>query len=288
MSKQTHELNQLNDSTVVLDEETLARFESAPVSGDQRRSYRYPAQGGREEATVQRSGRTWKGKLREESAGGMALEMDHKVNLKINDEVEVGIYTGWYRARVIHVQEIDDHQIVGFQRISVISTETDDKGKQRRKDVPTASQQVRNLIAVACVAMAIGVGFTSLMGGAFGKQEKAGVRSSIPAHYADRPPNERLRGVLDGVNILMEPEVARGLGLSKEQQESIEGVMVGASNSLSQAYEDSQDEPPEVWYGKSQDVVNQALENILGSLTDEQVLKWRALIQHRRGRENST
>ena len=258
------------------EDSTVSHYNSAPVSSDQRKSYRYPAQPGRDVATVRAGRQTWKAKLCEESAGGMAIETTGKAKLSVQDEVEIGIYTGWYRARVIHTQEISGGHLVGLQRISNIST--DDGPRRNRDDKPPG--QIRNMIAIAFVAMAAGVAATHYYGVYFGKVEVSGPRG-IPTHYADEP-NENLKGVLDGVNLLLEPHVAERLKLSDGQQESIQGVLIGASNSLSQAYEDSRNQPPDVWYGESQAIVNGALENILCGLTDEQVLKWRALMVHRR------
>lgn len=273
--------------TTVDDEAAAPRFESAPVCGDQRQSYRYPAQQGREEATIRRRGRNFRGKLCEESAGGMALEVAQDLKLRENDQVEVGIYTGWYRARVVHVHPAEDNWRVGLQRISVISTEDDEEGRPRRRGAAGGAGQIRNLVAVAFVALALGVGVTSLFGGGFGKGEKPVKHAGISTHYADATADKQLKGVLESVNLLLEPEVADRLKLSKEQRDSIEGVMFGASNSLGEAYEESRDQPPEVWYAKSQTVVNEALENILCSMTDEQVMRWRAVMLHQREKRES-
>ena len=203
----------------------------------------------------------------------MAIEIAGKAKLAVNDEVEVGIYTGWYRARVIHVCETEGGNRAGLQRIS-----TNDDTPHRKKGAKQPGQ-IRNMVAVAFVAMAFGVVVSSYFGG-LQKQEKNLGRHGIPTKFADA--DVGLQGVLDGVNLLLEPHVAEGLKLSDPQQRSIEGVLIGASNSLGKAYEDSKDAPPEVWYQESQNIINGALENVLCSLTDEQIVKWRALMIHRR------
>ena len=142
--------------------------------------------------------------------------------------------------------------------------------------------QLRTMIAVALVALALGVAATNYLQGGLGKFADAAGNAEIPSHFADVPPNERMRGVMDGVNLLLKPEIANGLGMSTQQRSNIKGIMVGASNSLSGLYEDCQGKPPEVWYTQSQGVMNEALENILCSLTDEQILKWRELMMRER------
>ena len=271
----TDEMLDLDET--MADDLAVSRYDSAPVSGDQRKSYRYPAQPGRDVATVRIGRNSWKGKLCEESAGGMAIETTGKSKLKIDDEVEVGIYTGWYRARVIHTQEISDGHRIGLQRISIISTEDDSPRRKRGSGSPS---QWRSMVAVAFLAMALGIGGSQYFESWFGAK-KAPAAHGIPTHFAHGE-NTQLQGVLDGVNLLLEPHVAEGLKLSETQQDSIQGVLIGASNSLSKAHEDSQNQPPEVWYRESQAIVNSALENILCGLTDEQILKWRALMIHRR------
>ena len=269
------------DDTLVIGDESgqtpsVSRYESAPVSSDQRQSYRYPAQPGRDIATVRTGQSTWQARLCEESAGGMAIVVSGEQRLNVGDEVEIGIYTGWYRVCVVHSEPVEGGQRVGLRRISTISTEED---KPRRKDQSKAPGQARSLAAVACAAMIVGIGATHFLDGFFTTPQPA-VQRGLPAHLLNSS-SHQAQGVLIGVNVLLEPEVAEGLELTKSQQDSIEGYLVGVSNSLAKAHEDSQDLPPEVWYEQSQAIVNRALENILCSLTDEQILKWRALMLHR-------
>ena len=259
------------------DESTLSQYDSSPIASDQRQSYRYPAQPGRSAATVRVGRAKWKAQLCEESAGGLAIEVAGKFPLKIDDEVEIGIYSGWYRARVIHQQPTEGGQHVGLQRISIIAAEDE---QPRRKGAAESSGQFRHLIPVALVAMALGIVTSEFIRGRLSGQDMF-VQEATPIHFA-RQPNDQLQGVLDGATLLLEPEVAKQLDLSKTQQESIEGYLIGASNSLAQAHEESQGKSPDVWYRESQTIVNKAIENILCSMTDEQVLRWRAILQHRR------
>jgi len=261
-------------------------YECLPVSCEQRRSYRYPAQPGRDGATLQHGRRTWNARLCEESAGGMAVELAKRISLNVNDQMDVGIYTGWYRTRIVHMQLLDDGGLrMGLQRISVLANPGQSHRVPKRRE--TGGTQVRNLVAVAFVAMVLGVGVTSYFK-SDGRQQGSAVRSRVPTNIAGGIDNSRFQNVLAGVHFLLQPEVAQGLELSREQQQSIQGVLLGTSNSLGKAYEESKDQPPHVWYGQSQQIVDKAVTTILCSLTDEQILKWRNLMLERRsGQETS-
>jgi hypothetical protein len=263
------------------DEACLKPFDSAPIQGDQRQSYRYPAQTGREEATIRRGGKTLPAKLVEESAGGIALEVAKDVKLVALEQIEVGIYSGWYVARVIHTRPAEKGIRVGLQRIVALSSGTSEPRSSRSGRSAGGGMGKFAMLFVGAAALLAGVGLTTFFGDFFGVGEKK-KQVTIASTYAEKPQNHQLKQMLDSVNILTKPEIANKLRLTPEQRTTFDGVLVGASNRLGAAYEESKNAPPEVWYAKSQGIINDALENILCSMTDRQIVQWRRVLIEKR------
>ncbi len=273
------------------DAETIAqqhrqRIAAPSVGRDLRMSYRYPAQPGCDDATLRHRSRTTACKLAEESAGGVAIVIASGYKIEADDEVEVGLYSGWYRARVVHVQPSDQGKRVGLQRIAAISAEGDKERTKKSHDRGDSSDGVKKTlltVALAVVAMGAGGGIMNWV-----LKGELGFGASEPRPRAisgtARSSNSQVASVLESVNVLGEPKVVKQLRLSNEQKTTLDGIFVGASNRLRALHEDTKDEPPEVWYQQSQTVVNEALGNILCSLTDDQIVEWRnILISKRQG-----
>jgi hypothetical protein len=280
MNERSHQVGEqagTGSDTLTLDESLAKPFDSAPIQGDQRQSYRYPAQVGREEATIRRGGKTIAAKLVEESAGGIALEVAKTVKLTALEQIEVGIYSGSYIARVIHTRPTEQGQRIGLQRIVALSTEGSSHGSRSAK--PAGGGKFAMLF-VAVAALFAGVGLATSLGDMFGETGRYVANGTTD--FRHKPGNEQLRQMLDSVNILTTPEVAAKLKLSAQQTTTFEGVMVGASNRLGAAYEESKNQPPEIWYARSQGIINDALENILCSMTDRQIVQWRRVLLEKR------
>lgn len=261
------------------DDALLKPFDSAPIQGDQRQSYRYPAQTGREDAVIRRGGKSFSAKLVEESAGGIALEVAKDLKLTSLEQIDVGIYSGWYVARVIHVRPIENGQRVGLQRIVALSS---DNGETRGKRASSnAGGGKFAIFIVGAAALLAGVGLTTCFDDFFASKSKKNAIANS-AKFIDTPSGDQLKRMFDSVNILTKPEIATKLKLTPEQKSTFEGVLVGASNRLGAAYEESKNAPPEVWYAKSQGIINDALENILCSMTDRQIVQWRRVLLEKR------
>jgi hypothetical protein len=265
---------------VDVDSQLLKPFDSAPIQGDQRQSYRYPAQAGREGATLRRGGKTVAAKLLEESAGGIALEVSKDVKLTALEQLEVGIYSGWYVARVIHVQPMEKANRVGLQRLIALSSDNGEVRSKRGSHRADAGGKLP-LVIVGMAALIAGVALTAWFGEYLGPKSKSSPAKIVSTLDASSS-GEKLKTVLDSVNILTQPEIAKRLNFTPEQTTTVEGVLVGASNRLSAAYEESKNAPPEVWYAKSQGIINDALENILCSMTDRQIVQWRRVLLEKR------
>jgi hypothetical protein len=231
-----------SDDALAIDEALVRPFDSAPIQGDQRQSYRYPAQTGREEASIRRGGRTIAAKLVEESAGGISLEVPHDVKLTALEQIDVGIYSGWYVARVIHVRPGESGNRVGLQRIVALSSD-DGAPRSARRGRDHASGGKLAMLFVGAAALLAGVGLSTCVTDFF--QGDGGRPATQPnTAYIHRPGGEQLEQVLESVSILTKPEVAKKLQLTPEQQTTFEGVLVGASNRLGAAYEESKNAPP--------------------------------------------
>lgn len=277
--RQPDSANDASD-TLTMDDALAKPFDSAPIQGDQRQSYRYPAQAGREDAQIRRGGKLFAAKLVEESAGGIALEVAKDLKLTSLEQIEVGIYSGWYVARVIHARPIEGGQRIGLQRIVVLSSDDGEKSNKRGGRNASGISKLA-IFFIAGTAMLAGVGLTSWFNKTFGKNSFVG-GATIASTYAEKPRNDKLKHMLDSVNILNNPEIAVKLQLTPQQKKSFEGVLVGASNRLGAAYEESKNQSPDVWYAKSQGIINDAIENILCSMTDRQIVQWRRVLLEKR------
>jgi hypothetical protein len=267
---------------VMIDDEDLHRFTSEPVSGDQRQSYRYPAQLGQKEAIVRQRGRTYKAQLAEESAGGIAIEAPLDLALAVGEQVEIGIYSGWYRSRVVHVTAGPKTARVGLKRLAVIREAAVTPGDKGKRKWHAAGSPFRTVL-IAFSAMVIGIVGSMWLGGDFNFKSQLGLQTNhIPRSYAEIPPNRHLMSVLDGVNLLTQPDAAKTLRLSADQCTTLDKIFVGVSNELASLYETTKNQPPGVWYQRSQGVVNDAVENILCSLTDDQIAAWRKMLIQKR------
>lgn len=260
------------------------RIAAVPVGHDLRKSYRYPAQAGCDDATLRHRNCTTACKLAEESAGGVAIVIATGYTIEVNDDVEVGLYSGWYRARVVHVQPGEEGKRVGLQRIAAISASGDEERSKKSRERGNSSDGVKKTlltVALAIVAMcAGGATMNWFLQGEFGFGQSE-PRPQLIASAA-RSSNGQVAGVLDSVNVLSEPKVVKQLRLSNAQKTTLDGIFVGASNRLRALHEETKDQSPEVWYQQSQTVVNEALGNILCSLTDDQIVEWRKILVSKR------
>lgn len=265
--------------TVVIDKEA-SQFDSNPINSDQRRSYRYPAMRGQNEAIIRRHGRSEDAVLAEESAGGIAVDVPHGFRLEVGDRVEVGIYSGWYRAQVRHIQPKDAIVRVGLQRIVAMAVSDEPGAAGSRKGVWSLGDVRRVMWIAVLLVVLVAAGLLGWMTGVF-SQLVTGSMGAAPVSGAAAAalPNNHVLNVLHGVT---RPETADKLKLSEEQRKNLRSIFVGTSNRLGALHEQTRDEPPHVWYEKSQAVVNEALEDILLSLTDEQIARWRELLLQRR------
>ncbi|MCA9270738.1 MAG: PilZ domain-containing protein [Planctomycetales bacterium] len=258
------------------------RFADAAVEAEkneQRHSYRYPAQSGRDQATVRLRGKNLSAKLVDESAGGLSLEVSPKAQLQVDQLLEVGIYSGWYRTKVKHVEQRGRVLHIGVERIALIVSDEGPAARRGAKNPPSFAWHNR-LVMVATVGAAIAAGMG--LSNWFSPAKPSHAHLSLAAHGPGGLPDAQLAGVLDSVNVLSRPEVVAGLKLTRDQQTALNGILVGASNQLAAAYEECDGQPPEMWYARSQAVVHSALEDVLCSMTQEQVEKWRAYLLHER------
>jgi hypothetical protein len=182
---------------------------------------------------------------------------------------------------VIHTRPVERGIHVGLQRIVALSTGSSEPRSSRSGRSAGGGMGKFAMLFVGAAALLAGVGLATFCGEYFGVVEKK-QPSTIAAKYAEKPQNHQLKQMLDSVNILTKPEIAHKLKLTPEQRTTFDGLLVGASNRLGAAYEESKNSPPEVWYAKSQGIISDALENILCSMTDRQIVQWRRVLLEKR------
>src|SRR5690606_16516435 len=115
-------------------------------------------------------------KLVEESAGGIALEVAKGVCLTALEQLEVGIYSGWYVARVIHTRPIESGQRVGLQRIVAIAGSEDSTVHKRGSSNASGGMGKVAMFFVVAAALFAGAGLSTWFGDMLGKSS-----SKLPA-----------------------------------------------------------------------------------------------------------
>lgn len=251
-----------------------------PIPKDQRQSYRYPAQKGQEAAMVRRRGKTQSARLVEESASGFAIDVTSHLRVELGEMFDVCLYSGWYRARIIHIEAGVEESRIGFERVSVLVGPDGQPNPNDAAGLNSRSWLARNamtLVVVVAIVVLMFSGTTSFFNG-----KSANSTNGANHDFNRGPGDERLLYMLDTVSMLAKPEAAAELELTRQQQENLLRIFDGVSNSLAKLYRDTENAPPEVWFGESQNIVNQAVEEVLCSLTDKQIILWRKMLLRRR------
>jgi hypothetical protein len=263
-------------------------FREADMSNDKRRSYRLPVQEEFTKGTIQAGRKEWPATLVNESAGGFLIATSPKAPVAPGEMITVTLYSGSYLVEVVHTRVEDGQLHLGARRF-------DDELQPRprvavyrgwRKGaMPSPPQSIYSILlfgayaAIAVLTVAFLLGDRSgrlaqtLLGNERGAHQTA-VFSSLPTNFAGPIDWERLQS-LQGINSLASEQVRRAIGLSNDQQRSLDAVFSDTGRRLKELFGQSQERPAEELSQESEKVIDEALQRVLCTLTDQQIDRWR-------------
>jgi hypothetical protein len=258
------------------------------MSNDKRRSYRLPVQDEFTKATIQSGRKEWPATLINESAGGFLISTSLKAGFSPGEVVTITLYSGSYLVEIVHTRTEDEHLHLGARRF-------DDELQPRprvavyrgwgRGALQAPPRSMHGMLffgayaAIAVLAAALIMSdrkgdLARTLLGKEGAGERASAFSSLPTSFAGPIDWKRIQS-LHGMNSLTSDQIRKAIGLTVEQQRSLDLVFSDTARRLDELYAGDAAEPEELGRQSSQ-IIDQALQRVLCTLTDGQIDRWRA------------
>lgn len=240
---------------------------------DKRRSYRYKALPEFEGAKLRLRSKEVATKLVNESAGGFFVETSLGTPLDKGQIIQLITYSGSWDVEVIHLQEDDDVLHVGLMRCF-----SSPNANEKR----ALSFEALLLLAVVLTSGAM---FASWVNGGFSLAPLPAPAVEVSAQAAESPSvgvdfqkaalAPRAAMGLAGVNSLMSPEVAASVRLTEEQKKTLGRMFSNTTGSLTTLHQQTSGRDPQRWEQESNRIVEKTLEQVLWTLSDDQIMQWR-------------
>jgi hypothetical protein len=258
------------------------------MSHDKRRSYRLPVQEEYTKATIVATAKEWPATLVNESAGGFLIATSPKAELTPGQTVTVKLYSGSYLVEIVHTKLDDgklqlgarrfDDELQPRPRVSVYRG----LGKGGMQSPPRSLHGMLFLGAYGAIAVLAAVlvlqggrgGLAQTLLGNDGANSRASTFSSLPTNFSAAIDWRRIQS-LHGLNSLTSDQVRSAIGLTENQQKSLDRVFGDTARKLRNLYAEDQAQPADEVSRQSSEVIDQAVQRILCTLTDRQIELWR-------------
>jgi hypothetical protein len=132
------------------------------------------------------------------------------------------------------------------------------------------------VIAILAIVLVLGGHSSDLARTLLGKErasERASAFSSLPTSFSGPIDWKRIQS-LHGINSLSSEQIRRAIGLSGEQQRSLDMVFTDTARRLKELYA-GEGGTPEDLTRHSSEIVDEAVQRVLCTLTDQQIDRWR-------------
>lgn len=255
------------------------------MNSEKRQSYRYRVQEEFAQATVLAGRKEWPAELINESAGGFLVALTPEAGLKPGDSLTLRIHSGAYLVEVVHSRTEGEKALIGVRRFDdglQLRSRSSRRGVWQgggRLSRPASGFSVFG--AYAGIAL-LTAGF--VLWGDQGRSLKAWLRGDVGRHgpALAKLPEEfagqidwRAAQCLQGINSLSSDKLRDAIGLTKAQRESLDLVFADTTRRLYSLYAEIQNQPAVDWNTRSSQVIDEAVQRVLCTLTDEQIDRWR-------------
>jgi hypothetical protein len=258
------------------------------MSSDNRRSYRYRVQEEFTHAKILHGRKEWPAELVNESAGGFLVSLAADANLKPGESVTLSIHSGAYLVEIVHVRREEKKAYVGVRRFDDDIQPRSATSIRRGWFGPSGAAPYQSsqtfllfgayvglaaLAAVLIVGGHAGRGVASLLG----ESSRIAHGPSLPALPSDfaGPIDWQTVHTLRGINSLASQTVRDAIGLTKTQQRSLDTIFSETSRRMQKLAEECKEAPSSQWSEQSTQVIDEAVQRVLCTLTDRQIERWR-------------
>jgi hypothetical protein len=252
---------------------------------EKRRSYRLPAQDEFTKATIQSGRNEWPATLVNESAGGFLVATSPDAGLAPGESAIITLCSGSYLVEIVHTRLADGKLHFGARRF-------DDELQPRPRVAAYrgwgrggahAPRSVHGVLFFGAYAAITVLAVFLVLGGrdvGLAKTllrdehaDRAGTFSSLPTNFT--PIDWKRIQSLHGINSLASEQIRRAIGLSEEQQQSLDRVFSDTERRLRELYDPEHGLPGEELTRQSSDIIDQTVQRVLCTLTDRQIEIWR-------------
>jgi hypothetical protein len=248
--------------------------------------HRLPVQDQFTQGKLQVGRKDWPATLVNESAGGFLLFTSPETKLSPGDSATIELYSGSYLVEIVHTRMEDGQLHLGARRF-------DDELQPRPRvavhrgwgkgGVQRPPRSLHGVLFFGAYAAITVLALVLVMGGKDGqlaktllgteRAERASAFSSLPTTFDGQMDWNRAQS-LHGINSLASDQIRAAIGLTADQQQSLNRVFGDTSRRLQALFADESHAPEETTR-KSSEIIDLAVQRVLCTLTDRQIERWR-------------
>ncbi len=241
-------------------------------SEERRAMRRYPAQDGQDAAKLYVGNTQYEVRLVDESAGGFKIISDTSISVCIGQRGRIENHRGLFDVEVVHILRTDEAVQVGVKLAGAGgAVAASGSGKL------TTKKQVLNWLGTAACLLFLVGGFMLVLTEApravrsIWKGGPSVPRPSVVEGLVKQAPRVSELPGFDVIHSLSSFDVAKSLGLSNNQQQSLDRIFDESSRALAVLHEKAGTMPAQAWAKQSSKVVEITLQRVLCTLTKRQV-----------------
>ncbi len=251
------------------------------MSSERRTSRRFQAVQGNAEIVLRIGRAEVKAELLNESAGGMEVRAPRLPRVGVGDAVKALVHGAWYKLEVVRIATGDRGISLGLKQVSALG-----HAQALAEGFPVACRsqadsRLSTRFVLVCLLISGGLlswGRREQVFKAWGPFAQWVPNSNccdyVPASFALSSTSIYSSSVVASLHSLKHPIVVEQLNLSGLQQQKIDAICQDAGRSLQHLFQRTSDPSSHAWRVQSTQIVEQALEQVLGSLTEAQVRRW--------------